>query len=70
MKNPCYMCEKRALGCHSFCKEYKSFREENDRQREKNHTEDTAARYEVHKYNRLLSRQAKKNLKDGRDRRI
>ena len=69
MKNPCYMCEKRALGCHSFCKEHKSFREENNSRREKIRVENTVSAYEVHKQNHILSRQAKKKLKDGKDRR-
>jgi hypothetical protein len=26
-RNPCYECEKRVLGCHSTCEEYKAFSE-------------------------------------------
>ena len=70
MKNPCYKCEKRVVGCHGTCKEHKSFREEKDRQKEKIRAENIATYYEVGRQERLLSRQAKKNLKDGRDRRI
>ena len=29
-KKPCLDCEKRTVGCHSSCKEYKDFREELD----------------------------------------
>lgn len=26
IKVPCYGCEKRQVGCHSFCEKYKTFR--------------------------------------------
>ena len=26
---PCYECDKRALGCHSTCEDYKAFNEKN-----------------------------------------
>lgn len=29
MKAPCYKCEKRVLGCHSTCEDYKAFSEKN-----------------------------------------
>ena len=27
METPCYCCEKRKLGCHGNCQDYKAFRE-------------------------------------------
>lgn len=29
-KSPCKNCEKRAVGCHSSCEDYISFKERND----------------------------------------
>lgn len=26
MRNPCYECEKRKLGCHDKCKDYKTWK--------------------------------------------
>ena len=66
----CYKCEKRVVGCHSSCEDYKTFREEKDRQNEKIRAESITADYEVNRQERILGRQAKKILKDGRDRRI
>ena len=65
----CYKCEKRVVGCHSSCEDYKSFREEKDRQNEKIRAESITADYEVKKQERILSRKAKRILKDGKDRR-
>lgn len=28
MKTPCYNCERRCVGCHGNCEEYKKFSEE------------------------------------------
>ena len=70
MKNPCHNCEKRVVGCHSSCEDYKTFREEKDRQNVKIRAESITADYEVKKQERIRNKQAKRILKDGRDRRI
>ena len=30
MTNPCYKCEERCMGCHSYCEKYSAFKEEFD----------------------------------------
>ena len=35
MKNPCYKCEERIVGCHSSCEKYKSFRIELEEEKKK-----------------------------------
>lgn len=29
IKSPCYKCEQRYVGCHSYCEAYKNYRKEN-----------------------------------------
>lgn len=65
----CYKCEKRALGCHSSCEEYKSFREEKDKQKEKMRAQSITSGYEVDRQKKSLAKQAKKILREGKDRR-
>ena len=43
MKNKCYGCEDRVVGCHSFCDKYKQFREYLDK---KNLIEKAERKYE------------------------
>lgn len=36
MNAPCKDCEKRAVGCHSHCEEYKAYSKEREKMRDKN----------------------------------
>ena len=34
IKSPCFDCEKRTVGCHSTCEEYKAYSQKNKEQNE------------------------------------
>ena len=55
--NPCYKCEKRVVGCHCFCEEYKSFKEEITETKKKMRSE-----YDIDDY--MITRQTKVNSKN------
>lgn len=39
IKTPCKACEKRCLGCHANCEEYKQFRKDIEEQKKQEKTE-------------------------------
>lgn len=42
MKNPCYKCEKRFVGCHCQCAEYGAFKAESEENRIKRNAQTAA----------------------------
>lgn len=59
MNRPCLNCQKRHLGCHSTCKEYKAFKEQLESIHEKKKEEFAAIDYLVAKdgaYGRMAKR--------------
>lgn len=42
MKEPCYQCEKREVGCHSQCEDYARMQEENRERNDKRKIESMA----------------------------
>lgn len=60
MNVPCYGCEKRAVGCHSSCGDYKEFQVRNEKRKEAEHEAseyyNTMKSYRVDKYKRLTGR--------------
>ena len=61
MKNPCYNCDKRNEICHSVCKDYKVFRDENSRVREKARAESVADSYTEERHSRIKNKAIKKD---------
>ena len=66
MTNPCYNCEKRVVGCHSSCIDYKSFREEKDRLKNKIRAEKATHNYAVERQVRIAEETAGRKMKDRR----
>ena len=69
MKNPCYNCQKRAVGCHSSCGDYKSFKEEKDSLKQKIKEEQFADAYIMQRQCKKMGDIAERNKKDMRDKR-
>ena len=64
MKNPCYNCQKRAVGCHSSCDDYKSFREEKDKLKQKIKEEQFADAYILQRQYKKMGEIAERNKND------
>ena len=60
METPCYNCEKRTLGCHSYCKEYKSYQEEKDGLKQEARAKKVAENYIVDRQVGFNDRKAKR----------
>ena len=70
MKNPCHNCEKRFVGCHGSCEDYKSFREEKDNLKQKLQLEMVADHYAEDRQSKVVSKMAKQKQRNRRDKRI
>lgn len=57
---PCQECEKRNVGCHTVCQEYKNWRKSKDK-KHKEYLEKNRANYEYECY--IKSRQSKQKAK-------
>ncbi len=66
MKNPCYNCQKRVVGCHSTCDDYKSFREEKDKLKQKIKKEQFADAYISQRQCKKMGEIAERDKKDRR----
>lgn len=53
MKVPCLLCEKRTLGCHAQCPDYKGFRRELEDVREKERADARIGEFFAEKTHRL-----------------
>ena len=49
-KCPCKDCEKRLIGCHTFCPDYKDWRKAYERQLKENHVESAPLSRQMLKY--------------------
>ena len=66
--NPCYKCEKRIVGCHSYCEDYKTFKKEMEKMKEIKRISCEIQKYEVDRSAKLRNSIAEKKKK-ARDRR-
>lgn len=66
MKNPCVRdCPKRSSTCHSECKDYLDFREENNERGKEQRKKAIAAEFQITNVNKAISKKQRKTKVKG-----
>ena len=53
MRQPCYKCPDRSLGCHSRCEKYKAYNEKQEQIKRSHDGDRRYMEYKIERYNRM-----------------